>query len=66
MAHYHSLIKFNLKSINPLTTNKYYHRKLRNNYTIYPALQPFTFPFNNVLNHNFRLYDSPNNNNNPV
>ena len=66
IVHYHSLIKFNLKSINPSTTHEYYQIKIRNNYTVYPAVQPSTFLFNNVLNHDYGLYDSPNNNCNPV
>ena len=66
IVHYHSLIKFNLKNINLLTIHEYYQSKIRNNYTVYPALQPSTLVFNNVLNHDFGLYDSPNNNCNPV
>ena len=61
ISHYHSPIKFNLKSINPLTIHKYYNNKTRNNYTDYPPLQHSTFPFINILNHDFRLYASPNN-----
>ena len=33
---------------------------------MYPGLQPSTFPFNNVLNHDFELYDSQNDNSSPV
>ena len=65
IAHYDSPIKFNLKSINPLTTHEYYHSKINNNYIVYPALQPSTFPFNNALNLDFELYDSQNDNSNP-
>ena len=46
MAHYHSPIKFNPKSINPL---------IGNNYTVYPTLKLSKFSFNNVLNHDFRF-----------
>ena len=66
IAHYDSHFKFNLKSINPLTTHEYYHTNIKNIYTVYPALQPSTFPFNNVLNHDFEVYDSQNDNSNPV
>ena len=51
IAHYHSPIKFNPKSINPL---------IGNNYTVYPTLKLSKFSFNNVLNHDFRLYNSLN------
>ena len=66
IAHYDSHFKVNLKSINPLTTHEYYHTNIKNIYSVYPALQPSTFPFNNVLNHDFELYDSQNDNSNPV